>query len=349
MRDIQVFLEFANFYWHFIQDFSKIAGPFTLMLRTTRSAENSSLLMAEDAEVGSVGAGDCEDKTVKRSLLISKNLNGSTGYLTSKAKLVFTQLRKAFTGALILQQFDWECHIRIETDASGYAIGGVLSQLTLDNLGQWHPVAFYSQKMIPAKTWYKTHDSELLAIVEAFKTWRHYLEGCNHKILMLIDYNNLSRFMDTKILSFHQVWWAKELSRYHFRIDYCKSKANRAVDAVSHFPQRSLDKKEKLWAENSQILYWLQTSLINASLSGLSVTSSSLSPLHQVLICRRHALLQLCQFWSTFQFELANKGPYQASIGSMKLRLQELQEIDSKAQELRFKKGYKEFEGVLYH
>ena len=84
-----------------------------------------------------------------------------------------------FTKALILQYFDPECHIRIETDASGYTIGGILSQLTSDHLtsdhltsdqGQWHPVAYFSRKMIPAETRYKTHDGELLAIVEAFKT-----------------------------------------------------------------------------------------------------------------------------------------------------------------------------------
>ncbi len=56
--------------------------------------------------------------------------------------------------------------------------------------------------MISAKTWYKTHDGELLAIIEVFKTWRHYLEGCKHKILMLTDHNNLQHFMDTKNLSF---------------------------------------------------------------------------------------------------------------------------------------------------
>ena len=33
----------------------------------------------------------------------------------------------------------------------------------------------------------------------------------------------------------------------------------------------------------------------------------------------------------------------------MRLRLQELQETDSKAQKLRSKKGYKEVEGVLHH
>ena len=151
VRDIQVFLGFANFYQRFIEGFSKIAGPLTLMLRTTRSAENLSSSMAEDAEVGSIG-GDCEDETVKRLPLTSKNSNGATGYLTPNTKQAFTQLRQVFTEALILRHFDPECHIRIETDISGYAIGGVLSQLTLDNLGQWHPVAFYSRKIISVKT-----------------------------------------------------------------------------------------------------------------------------------------------------------------------------------------------------
>ena len=114
-----------------------------------------------------------------------------------------------FTEAPILQYFDPECHIRIETDALGYAIGGVLSQLTSDYLtsdqGQWYPVAYFLRKMIPAETQYKTHDGELLAIVEAFKTWRHFLEGCKHKVLVLTDNDNLRWFTDTKSLSSRQV------------------------------------------------------------------------------------------------------------------------------------------------
>ncbi len=59
--------------------------------------------------------------------------------------------------------------------------------------------------MIPAETRYKTHDGELLAIFKIFKTRRHYLEGCKHKVLVLTDYNNLQRFMDIKSLSSRQV------------------------------------------------------------------------------------------------------------------------------------------------
>ena len=157
--------------------------------------------MAEVGEVDVGCGGDCEDETVRRSP--SKNLNGATGYLTPEARQAFTQLRQVFTKAPIFQYFDPEYHIWIEIDASGYAIGGMLSQF-IDS-DQWHPVAYYSQKMIPAKTRYKTHDGELLAIVKAFKTWRHYLEGCKHEVLVLTNHNNLCCFMETKSLSSCQV------------------------------------------------------------------------------------------------------------------------------------------------
>ena len=74
--------------------------------------------------------------------------------------------------------------------------------------------------MIPAETRYKTYDGELLAIVKAFKTWKHYLEGWKHEVLVLTDHNNFQRFMDIKNLSSRQVRWAQELSKYNFRIDY---------------------------------------------------------------------------------------------------------------------------------
>lgn len=36
-------------------------------------------------------------------------------------------------------------------------------------IGQWHPIVLFSQKII-AKTRYETYNPELLAIVEVFKT-----------------------------------------------------------------------------------------------------------------------------------------------------------------------------------
>ena len=53
-------------------------------------------------------------------------------YPIPKARVAFTQLRQAFIEAPILQHFDPEYHIWIETNASGYAINGILSQLNFD-------------------------------------------------------------------------------------------------------------------------------------------------------------------------------------------------------------------------
>ena len=153
--------------------------------------------------------------------------------------------------------------------------------------------------MIPAETRYKTYDGELLAIVETFKTWRQYLEGYKHEVLVLTDHNNLRQFMDMKSLSSKHVCWAQELSHYYFRIDYFQGKANRAVDALSQYTQQSAMKEETLRTKNVKILHRLQSSLINASLSSLS-TSVELLSLHWVLICGTHIFPQLRKFWDTF-------------------------------------------------
>ena len=110
------------------------------------------------------------------------------------------------------------------------------------------------------------------------------------------------------------------------------------ANALSRFFQRSQDEEEKLRAENTQIFHRLQTSLTNASLSGLSLNSAiNLLPLQQVLICGTHVLPQLRQFWDRFRVELADENPYKASIGGMRLRLSELQESDLEAQKLKSK------------
>ena len=199
-----------------------------------------------------VDGGEVEVDEVGKSQKMVK-LN----FFTPGAKLAFTELRQAFFKAPILHHFDSDRYIRIETDASGYAIGGVLSQLTSDDLGQWHPMAFFSHKMIPAETRYETHDGELLAIVEALKTWRHYLEGSWHEVLVLTNHNNLRQFMDTKSLSSKQVRWTQKLSCYHFQIDYCQGKANRAANTLSQYPQQSAEEKDILRAENVKILHCL--------------------------------------------------------------------------------------------
>ena len=120
------------------------------MLKTTgstRSTANPKKTKGKDdgnSVVGNlVGGGEATNptkrknqaKTTKSKILVkSKNHDFpksrteeiGIGFFTPKAKLAFTQLRQAFVEAIILNHFDPESHIRIETNALGYVIGGVL-------------------------------------------------------------------------------------------------------------------------------------------------------------------------------------------------------------------------------
>src|SRR5271154_7105841 len=107
----------------------------------------------------------------------------------------FHLLKRRFTTAPILATFDPEKHIVLETDASDFAIGMCISQP--DEKGRLHPVAYHSRKMSPAELNYEIHDKELLAIVEAFKEWRAYLEGSKYQVEVKTDHKNLVYFTTT--------------------------------------------------------------------------------------------------------------------------------------------------------
>jgi hypothetical protein len=78
----------------------------------------------------------------------------------------FKTLKEAFTQAPILTHWIPGKPIMVETDASDYAVAGVLFIQLDDEL--YHPVAFMLQTLYDAELNYDIHDKELLAIFEAF-------------------------------------------------------------------------------------------------------------------------------------------------------------------------------------
>jgi len=106
----------------------------------------------------------------------------------------------------------------VKTDALDYALAAILSIVNEDN--KVHPVAFHSRTFTAAELNYDTHDKELLAIFEAFKIWRHYLEGPAYSINVVTDHKNLEYFFTTKILTQRQVWWSEYLSQFNLVIRF---------------------------------------------------------------------------------------------------------------------------------
>ena len=93
IRNIQIFLDFANFYQCFIKDFSKIAGLLTSTLKIsfkTQSTKNLLLFLdvAEDTKIG-ISDGDFAGEIVEKSPCMFKSLN-KAGYLIPNTKVTFT-------------------------------------------------------------------------------------------------------------------------------------------------------------------------------------------------------------------------------------------------------------------
>jgi len=152
-----------------------------------------------------------------------------------EAGKAFEELKKRFTTAPILAHFDPTKPVIIETDASDFTIGAVLSQRNDEN--RLHPVAFHSRKFQPAEINYEIHDKELLAIVDAFKHWRRYCEGATHQIQVFSDNQNLEYFTTTKVLNRRQARWAQELAGIDFKIYYWPGTQNGKPDALSRRPE----------------------------------------------------------------------------------------------------------------
>ena len=68
----------------------------------------------------------------------------------------FDKLKEMFTTGPMQRHFDDTRPTKLETDASDFALGAVLSQLWQDE--KCHPVAFHSRKFSPAEINYDVHD-----------------------------------------------------------------------------------------------------------------------------------------------------------------------------------------------
>ena len=100
----------------------------------------------------------------------------------------FCKLKDTFTSALILTHWSPDALMIVETNASDYAIASILSLCCSDD--EIKPVAYYSQTLSALELNYDTHDKELLAIHEAFKSWHRYLEGSTAPINVVTDHKH---------------------------------------------------------------------------------------------------------------------------------------------------------------
>jgi hypothetical protein len=122
----------------------------------------------------------------------------------------------------------------IEVDASGFTLGGVLSQHHPD--GKWHPVTFISRVMSPAELNYNIYDKELLAIMYVLDEWRPYLLHASEPFEIWTDHKNLAYFRQPQKLNGRQACWYSRLQEYNYTLRHIPGATNSKADILSRLP-----------------------------------------------------------------------------------------------------------------
>jgi len=104
-----------------------------------------------------------------------------------------------------------------------------------------HPIAFHSRKLNDAKGYYEIHDKDPLAILEAFREWKHYLFGADDPAPGYSDHQYLKDFITTKVWNPRQMQWDQLLANLNFKIVYCPGSREEKPDALSRRPEYRLE------------------------------------------------------------------------------------------------------------
>ena len=147
----------------------------------------------------------------------------------------FQALKLKFVSEPVLAQWDPDRETLLETDSSGFALGGCLLQKQEDE--SFKPVAYYSRKLTGAEMNYDIHDKELLAIIACIKEWDAELRGLAKAFTILTDHMNLKYFLTNKRLTERQIRWSEFLSKFRYELQYRKGSENELPDALSRRDQ----------------------------------------------------------------------------------------------------------------
>jgi hypothetical protein len=132
-KDVQIFLKIVNFYRKFIKEYFRVADALSALLK--KNDKNKFHIFFE---------------------------------FTSNAKKSFENLRQVFFTASLLRHFDSNRKIKLETNASNFAILKIFFQLN-ETIEQWHFIIYWFKKMTFVERNYDANEFEMLAIVKTCK------------------------------------------------------------------------------------------------------------------------------------------------------------------------------------
>ena len=142
ITDVRAFCNLAGFYRKYIKNFAKVAKPLTDMMAIPGK---------------------------KKRVTLSK-----------EAKDAFFELKELLNSRPVLHLPDFDKPFALRTDASKYAIGGVLFQI--NDKGEERPIAFGSRVLSKTEQRYSASEREMLGIYYWIRYWRQYVWGTHFNV-----------------------------------------------------------------------------------------------------------------------------------------------------------------------
>lgn len=117
------------------------------------------------------------------------------------AMQAFEELKKAMVTMPVLALPDFAIPFLIETNASGFELGAVLSQIQ-------KPITYFSHTLSTRARMKSVYEWKLMAVVMAVQRWRPYLLG--HRFIVRTDQQALKHLLDQRqVRPEYQRWVAK--------------------------------------------------------------------------------------------------------------------------------------------
>ena len=183
VTEVRSFLGLASYYRRFIQDFAEIAAP--LHRLTCKSPERKF-------------------------------------HWTPECEHAFKDLKQKLVTAPVLAFPCFDGEFIVDSDASDYGLGAVLSQ---KQDGHERVIAYASRVMEDREKRYSVTKKEMLAMVYAIKHFRHYLYG--RPFTIRTDHNALRWLQSFKEPEGQVARWLETLAQYDYKIQHRPGKKHK--------------------------------------------------------------------------------------------------------------------------
>jgi len=173
------------------------------------------------------------EKTIAKFSSLAKPLyalteNKNKFIWKDECQRAFEKLKDVLSSSPILSFPREEGEFILDTDASCIGIGAVLSQR---QEGKERVIAYYSRILNKPERNYCVTRRELLAIVDSFKFFRHYLLG--RKFLVRTDHVSLKWLMSFRELEGQLARWLERLQQFDFDVIHRKGLSHKNADGLS--------------------------------------------------------------------------------------------------------------------